>query len=164
MRKEIYSKIMALIAMLFLPFMLLAQSGEPQPYGIRIDESFEKGIPSDWVQENVVGSQAWFVESANLLYPAGVADGKTRIAFRNTSGTTTKAKTRLILPAVDVAELYQPVLVFSHAQEKWTEDYDTLRVLYRAAADAQWVELKVYDKYISKWQRDSIFVPVSAYC
>lgn len=164
MRKEIYSKIMALIAMLFLPFMLLAQNGEPQPYGIRIDESFEKGIPSDWVQENVVGSQAWFVESANLLYPAGVADGKTRIAFRNTSGTTTKAKTRLILPAVDVAELYQPVLVFSHAQEKWTEDYDTLRVLYRAAADAQWVELKVYDKYISKWQRDSIFVPVSAYC
>ena len=50
----------ALLAMLFLPFALLAQTMDPA-YGIVIDESFEKGIPADWTQENISGSMAWVV-------------------------------------------------------------------------------------------------------
>ena len=47
--KRDFQKMIAFIAMLFLPFALLAQYVDAA-YGIRIDESFEKGIPADWTQ------------------------------------------------------------------------------------------------------------------
>ena len=106
-----------LAAMFFLPFVLLAQNTQPE-YGVVIDEGFENGIPATWTQENVTGSINWIVEKTNLTYPDGTAEGEARLAFRNTTGTTTKAVTRLILPAVDVAAYYQPIVVYSFAQEK----------------------------------------------
>ncbi len=153
----------AFLAVLFLPFSLLAQTMDPA-YGIVIDESFEKGIPADWTQENVSGSVNWVGESQNLTYPNGASDSLARIAFRNTSGVTNKAVTRLVLPAVDVAALFQPVLIFSHAQDKWSGDFDSLRILCRTSADGEWKTLTAYDNYIAKWQRDTIFLPAAAYC
>ena len=119
--------------MLFLPFALFAQYVDAA-YGIRIDESFEKGIPAGWTQENVSGSVNWVGESQNLTYPTGAADSLARVAFRNTSGVTNKAVTRLILPAVDVASLFQPILVFSHAQDKWSGDFESNATWYREQA------------------------------
>ena len=136
MKRDLH-KLIAFIAMLFLPFALFAQYVDPA-YGIRIDESFEKGIPASWTQENVSGSVNWIVESQNLTYPNGASDSLARVAFRNTSGVTNKAVTRLILPAVDVASLFQPILVFSHAQDKWSGDFDSLRVVCRTSADGEW--------------------------
>ena len=43
MKRDLH-KLVALLAILFLPFALFAQYVDPA-YGIRIDESFEKGIP-----------------------------------------------------------------------------------------------------------------------
>ena len=153
----------AFIAMLFLPFALLAQYVDAA-YGIRIDESFEKGIPADWKQENVSGSVNWVGESQNLTYPTGAADSLARAAFRNTSGVTNKAVTRLILPPVEVASLFQPILIFSHAQDKWSGDFDSLRILCRTSADGEWKTLTAYDNYIARWQRDTVFLPSAAYC
>ena len=136
--------VIVLLVFLFSSFILSSQE-----YGAVLDESFENGIPQGWVQEKLSGDIEWVVESGELSRPTNAFHGAKRVAFRNTEGVTTKAKTRLILPAVDISQLYQPILVFAHAQDKWTYDFDTLRVLYRTSAEADWVQLKVFDKYIS---------------
>ncbi len=120
-------------------------------------ESFEGGqLPEGWTQENVAGQQNWVIESEDLAYPVGAADGQYRIALRNTSSQTIGFVTRLITPVMDLSEVYQPILVFSHAQQQRTGDVDQLRILYRSGADRDWVELTVFDKKIAKWQLDTI--------
>lgn len=120
-------------------------------------ESFEGGqLPEGWTQENVAGQQNWVIESEDLAYPVGAADGQYRIALRNTSSQTISFVTRLITPVMDLSEVYQPILVFSHAQQQRTGDVDQLRILYRSGADRDWVELTVFDKKIAKWQLDTI--------
>ena len=145
--KRDLQKMIAFVAMLFLPFALLAQTMDPA-YGIVIDESFERGIPADWTQENVAGSISWIAENSDLAYPNTAADSLGRAAFRNTTGVTQKAVTRLILPAKDISGLFQPILVFSHAQDKWSGDFDSLRVLCRTSENGNWNTL------ISMWRRN----------
>jgi hypothetical protein len=149
--KKYLLKVLVLFVFFNLPFSLYSQE-----YGAVLNESFENGIPQGWVQEKISGDVDWSVESGDLVRPTNAYDGSKRIAFRNTKGVTTKAKTRLILPMVDISQLYQPILVFAHAQDKWTYDFDTLRVLYRTSSESDWVQLKVFDKYISKWQVDTL--------
>ena len=149
--KQKLQNLIALFAILFVPFFLSAQE-----YGSILSESFENGIPATWVQEKISGDMEWTVESGALARPSNAFDGSKRVAFRNVTGVTSKAKTRLISPEFNAASLYQPILIFAHAQDKWTEDFDTLRVFYRTAADRDWVELKVYDKFIAKWQVDTL--------
>ena len=149
--KQKLQNLIALLVILFVPFVLSSQE-----YGSILSESFENGIPATWVQEKISGDMEWTIESGTLTRPSNAFDGNKRVAFRNVSGVTSKAKTRLISPEFNAASLYQPILVFAHAQDKWTEDFDTLRVFYRTAADRDWVELKVYDKFISKWQLDTL--------
>lgn len=150
MKKEL-QKLVALIAILFLPFVLWSQG-----YGVKLEESFEKGIPVDWTYEKVRGDMSWVVNSGDLTYPNGAFDGASRIEFRGNTNVTTKATTRLITPVMDIQGIYQPILVFAHAQSTWTDDFDTLKVLYRAAADKEWTTLKVYDYPIKKWTRDTV--------
>ena len=149
--KQKLQNLIALFAILFVPFFLSAQN-----YGSILNESFENGIPEGWTQEKISGNMEWTVESGTLTRPSNAFDGSKRVAFRNVTGVTSKAKTRLISPEFNAASLYQPILIFAHAQDKWTEDFDTLRVFYRTAADRDWVELKVYDKFIAKWQVDTL--------
>ena len=150
MKKDLH-KLVAFLAMLLLPFSIFSQE-----YGQNLFESFENGIPQGWAQENVFGDIDWIIESSNLEYPSSVFDGKHRVAFRNPSNVMTKSKTRLILPQMDLSNLYQPILVFSHAQEAWMGDFDTLKILYRDSPESRWVELKVFDKAISDWQIDTV--------
>ena len=149
--KKYLLKTVVLFVFFITSFMLSSQE-----YGAVLDESFENGIPEGWVQEKLSGDIEWVVESGELSRPANAFHGYKRVAFRNNTGVTTKTKTRLILPAVDISQLYQPILVFAHAQDKWTYDFDTLRVLYRTSVESDWVQLKVFDKYISKWQVDTL--------
>ena len=144
-------KTTALFVFLSLSCMLFSQE-----YGAVLDESFENGIPQGWVQDKISGDIDWVVESGELSRPSNAYDGVKRVAFRNTKGITTKARTRLILPAVDISQLYQPILVFAHAQDKWTSDFDTLRVLYRTSIESDWVQLKVFDSYVRDWQIDTL--------
>ena len=148
--KRDLQKMIALVAILLLPFALFSQE-----YGRVLTESFEDGIPQEWLQEKMSGDVNWIVENGGVR-PNGAFEGDKRLVFRNTSGKTTKAKTRLVLPQVDISSLYQPILIFAHAQDKWTDDFDTLKILYRTSADANWTELKVYDKYIAKWTVDTV--------
>ena len=145
MKREL-QRLFALIAIFFLPFLLWSQG-----YGVRLEESFENGIPTDWTQEKVKGDMSWVVNSGDLTYPNGAFDGNCRIEFKGNTNVTTKARTRLVTPVMDIQGIYQPILVFAHAQSTWTNDFDTLKVFYRASADKGWTLLKAYDYQIKKW-------------
>ena len=99
-------KLFALIVLFSLPLLLWSQG-----YGVRLDESFENGIPSEWTQEFVKGSVNWVVNSGDLTYPKGAFEGNSRVEFHGNSNITTKARTRLITPAMDIQGIYQPILV-----------------------------------------------------
>ena len=141
-----------------LTILLSTTTLRAQNLGYVLNEDFEKGIPSTWTQEQVFGDFKWTVESGTLTRPNGVANGTHRVAFRNTTRQTTGSITRLVTPVMDLSGVFQPILCFAHAQDKWTGDFDTLRVYYRNSADSRWIELKTFDKSIAQWQRDTIYL------
>ena len=141
-----------------LVLSLFVTSVSAQNLGYVLEEDFEKGIPTTWTQEKVFGDFSWTVESGSLKYPNGTAKGTKRVAFRNETRQTTGAITRLISPVMDLSEVFQPILCFAHAQDKWTGDFDTLRVYYRTSESGRWIELKKFDQHIARWQRDTIYL------
>lgn len=128
---------------------------------IVLQEGFENGMPSTWIEEHVQGNQSWVVEnlSDGLEYPATVYNGVRRATLRNTSGHTLGYKTRLILPAVDLSNVYQPVLQFSYATPKWTTDVDTLRVFYKNATASDWLLLEEFAKPQNDWKKVEVSLP-----
>ena len=153
MKRDLH-KLFALLAVFSFSFCLLAQTPDLNP-NERLKVDFENGIPADWTQENVNGTISWSVESGELTFPNRAYSGQSRVAFRgDTIGTN--ACTRLITPQIDISSIYQPILVFAHAQSTWTEDFDTLRILYRASADKEWTLLKTFDYPMKKWAVDTV--------
>ena len=159
MKKDL-QKMLAVIALFLLPFSLFSQE-----YGQNLFESFENGIPESWSQEAVFGDVQWVKETGGT-WPTGVFDGGARVKFTVNSNVTTNYVARLITPElnkvgdVPFSKLVDPILIFAHAQDKWTNDFDVLRVLYRTSADGEWRQLKKYDKYISKWTLDTLSLAV----
>lgn len=122
-----------------------------------LQESFENGqLPQGWTQEFVKGQQNWTVESNDLVFPTGAADGVGRIALRNESSQTIGYTTRLVTPVMDLSEVFQPIVIFSHAQQQRTGDFDRLKVYYRSGQDRDWVELRSFDQKIPGWVQDTI--------
>ena len=159
MKKDL-QKMLAFIALLLLPFSLFSQE-----YGQNLFESFENGIPENWSQETISGDVQWVKETGGT-WPAGAFDGDARVKFTANSNVTTNYVARLVTPELNkvgdipFSKLVDPILVFAHAQDKWTNDFDVLRVLYRTSADGEWRQLKKYDKYISKWTLDTLSLAV----
>lgn len=125
-----------------------------------LNESFEQGLPDGWTQEHVSGSVDWIAETGGD-YPAGAADGQGRMALRNTTGQTQGFVTRLVTPVMDLDGVYQPILIFSHAQEHNLGDVDELRVYYRTSPTSDWVlygEDGVFTERIRTWQTDTILL------
>ena len=122
-----------------------------------LQESFENGqLPEGWSQEFVKGQQSWVVESQDLVFPNGAADGNGRIALRNATSQTIGYTTRLVTPVMDLSEVFQPIVIFNHAQQQRTGDFDRLTVYYRTGADREWVELRTFDKKLPGWVQDTI--------
>ncbi len=122
-----------------------------------LSESFENGqLPEGWSQEFVKGQQSWVVESQDLVFPNGAADGNGRIALRNATSQTIGYTTRLVTPVMDLSEVFQPIVIFNHAQQQRTGDFDRLTVYYRTGADREWVELRTFDKKLPGWVQDTI--------
>ena len=123
--------------------------------------TFEEGtaLPEGWTTESVFGAQDWIVEQDELTYPQGAAEGKGRVALRNTTSQTQGFVTKLVSPAMDLSVLtVQPMLIFSHAQQQRLGDVDVLKVYYRVSADSRWVQIAEYDQKITKWQADTIYL------
>lgn len=165
------------LLLLMLPVTIQAQSLKTT---IFVDESFEKGMPSDWTQEYSTdggatwttvkpdGGLSWATESGdNLHYPnVAYGAGKSRAYLRNETGQTVGARVRLITPVMNILKdeegrsYYQPILRFAHAQDKWTADFDTLRVYYRAGAKQAWVPIVQYLKPNANWEWVEIDLPM----
>lgn len=125
------------------------------------EEGFESGsIPSTWSQEQVSGATDWKVEKGGV-YPTGAAEGSYRVTLRNTTDQTQGFVTRLITPPMDITSIFQPILVFSLAQEHNLGDVDELKVYFRSSPTDTWrtEPLKVYKDRIRNWQSDTIVLP-----
>ncbi len=137
-------------------------------YVLKVD--FESGEwPEGWTQEfvqsSIYGEHPWVIESAKEAeYPSGAAEGNYLLALRNNSTATIGYTTRLISPVMDLSlnKVFQPILVFSHAQQQRTGDFDQLKVYYRSSEKDQWVRLDgrngnpEFDHKIANWQSDTI--------
>ena len=122
-------------------------------------EGFESGsIPAGWTQDHGAAyQQPWSVESGtDAAYPTGAFAGNYRIALRNTTTQTQHFVTKLITPAMDLREVFQPILVFSHAQLQRTGDVDTLRIYYRTSEKGNWVELATFANKTNGWRLDTV--------
>ena len=132
---------------------------------------FESGeIPEGWTQEyvgsDIYGEHPWVIESAEKAeYPEPIKDnGSYLLALRNNSTATIGYTTRFISPVMDLSQnkVFQPILVFSHAQQQRTGDFDQLKVYYRSKTTDNWVRLDgrngnpEFNQKIAKWQRDTI--------
>lgn len=143
-----------LLSMLMLLMSVAALRAEAQ-YVLR--EGFEGGkLPEGWSQEYVAGTQDWVVESEDLTYPAGAAELDHRIAIRNNTSQSIGFTTKLITPVMDLSEVIDPIVVFSHAQQQRSGDYEKLKVYYRSAENRPWVELKSFDQKLAGWVSDTI--------
>ena len=145
----------------FLLCMLLttvvAFAGKESLYVLH--EGFEEGIPATWTQECISGSVLWTVEqSGESKYPEQAFKGNGLVALRNTTGQTQNFKTMLVTPVMDLAEVFQPILIFSRAQMQYAGDVDAFRVYYRTAADVRWVEIANYTSKTKGWLTDTIYL------
>ena len=156
-------------ALIILSTMSLSAVAQESIYVQKVD--FEGGeIPEGWSQEyvgsDIYGEHPWAIEKAEeAQYPAAVAaNGSYLLALRNNTTATIGYTTRLISPVMDLSQnkVFQPILVFSHAQQQRTGDFDQLKVFYRSKASDQWVRLDgrngnpEFNHKIAKWQRDTI--------
>ena len=121
-------------------------------------EGFEDGMPASWTQEYSSEMQvSWAVEQSGAsMYPEKAFKGNGLVALRNTTGQTQSFKTKLVTPVIDLTELFQPIVVFSHAQMQYAGDVDALVVYYRTSASARWVELGRYTNKTKNWVTDTI--------
>lgn len=128
-------------------------------------EGFEDDtVPANWTQEYGSGMQeSWAVEQSGAsLYPEKAFKGNGLVALRNTTGQTQRFKTKLVTPVIDLTEVFQPILVFSHAQMQYAGDVDALVVYYRTSATARWVELGQYTNKTKGWVNDTIGLPAAS--
>lgn len=141
-------------------------------------ESFESGsLPAGWTQQYVrtpitlgvdTAAFSWFVEKDDSLRnPIGAVEGTARVAARNTTPDEMRFVTRLITPQLNLASgLFQPQLVFSHAEPAYAGFSDTLRVYYRTSMSDIWhpYQTAVYTRN-NTWKTEimGVVAPSSTY-
>lgn len=131
-------------------------------------EGFEDGtVPANWTQEYGSGMQvSWAVEQSGAsLYPENAFKGNGLVALRNTTGQTQHFKTKLVTPVINLTDVFQPILVFSHAQMQYAGDVDALVVYYRTSESAKWVQVGMYENKTLGWKTDTIVLtaPTATY-
>lgn len=120
-------------------------------------EGFENGMPTGWTQENIAGQQNWTIEDGTTAeYPVGAFEGQYRLALRNSSTSSLGFTTRFISPKLELSKVFEPILIFAHAQQQRTGDFEHLKVYYRTSATGTWILLKEYTSKIAKWQEDTL--------
>ena len=70
MNKRILLSLLSCIACCIMCIGLKAQDKN-----VVLFEDFEKGIPSSWTQEKLIGDYEWIVESGDLDNPKGAVSG-----------------------------------------------------------------------------------------
>lgn len=156
--------------LLTLVSVVMFAAGNESIYVQKVD--FESGaLPEGWTQEfvdsEIFGEHPWAIEKvaeSDYPKPNQKDNGEYILALRNATSATIGYTTRLISPVMDLSQnkVFQPILVFSHAQQQRTGDFDQLKVYYRSKANDNWVRLDgrngnpEFNQKITKWQRDTI--------
>ena len=136
-----------------------------------LQETFESGsIPAGWTQEYVslpvtlgfdTAAFSWSVEQADsgLMYPSGAHSGTARAFARNNSGNEMRFVTRLVTPVMNLQGVFNPQLIFSHAEMAKSGLSDTLKVYYKSGSNDYWHEIPtaVYARE-SVWKTDTILL------
>ena len=150
-----------LLFLLCMMTTVVAFAGKESLYNLY--EGFEEGIPATWTQEYYSGQVSWAVEQSGAsMYPAKAFEGNGLVALRNTTGQTQNFKTMLITPVMNLTEVFQPILVFSHSQMQYAGDVDALYVYYRTSPESRWVQIGQYTDKTIGWKTDTI--PLTAPC
>lgn len=132
-----------------------------------LEVDFENGLPAGWTQEYVQrpvtqsaneNLYSWFVESGDsLTFPNMCVSGTHRAKAANSTNQEMRFVTRLITPPMNLSGVFQPQLIFSHAEPRRISFCDTLRVYYRANAAEVWRPLPqaVYTNEAS-WKQSTL--------
>lgn len=132
---------------------------------LRVD--FENGLPDGWTQEFVQlpvtqsanqNLYSWAVENGDsLVFPAGCVSGTHRVKAANTTNQEMRFITRLITAPINLMGVFQPQLVFSHAEPARAAYCDTLRVYYRTSPIEVWRPLPNAEfKREAQWQQTTL--------
>ncbi|MBP5662979.1 MAG: choice-of-anchor J domain-containing protein [Bacteroidales bacterium] len=145
-----------MLAVLFLPFALQAQTDCTQPIVVTSSAAFTEGfeggsIPDCWTQS---GNGTWSVTTGDYSTATGAHTGSYNAAI--THGTTGNT-TMLITPVLDMSAFTTAQLTFWHVQRSWAGDYDGLTVYYRTSNTGTWTELQDFStQAYATWTEETI--------
>lgn len=145
-----------MLAVLFLPFALQAQTDCTQPIVVTSSAAFTEGfeggsIPDCWTQS---GDGTWSVTTGDYSTATGAHTGTYNAAI--THGTTGNT-TMLITPVLDMSAFTTAQLTFWHVQRSWAGDYDGLTVYYRTSSTGTWTELQDFStQAYATWTEETI--------
>ncbi|MBK7213337.1 MAG: M6 family metalloprotease domain-containing protein [Bacteroidales bacterium] len=123
-------------------------------------EGFESGaFAGCWTQANIIGANAWGINTAGINSHPAAAHSGTKLARCNVLISNAGYVTKLITPPMDISGVSNPSLSFWHTQEAWGSSQDILRVYYRTSGTAEWNELAVYNSSTTAWTRETIELP-----
>ncbi len=135
-------------------------------YELPFLEGFEEStaIPFCWVQQSVTGGWSWSVGAGNGgNNPPAAYGGGSNIYHRSTGLFETGLTTRLISPQLNLENVESAELTFHFTNARRTflifNFQDVLRVLYKNAADAEWVLLETFNSNVTNWTEVTIDLP-----
>lgn len=109
---------------------------------IEIPSKWNVYVESDKNWDTLDGGHSTNPDIPNSGNPESAYQGNANaIFYASEAGTPT---TILQLPSIDLEYAIKPDLVFAHAMEEWSGDYDNLRVHFKAGEDSSWVFLEEY--------------------
>jgi len=132
-----------------------------------LNEGFETGeLPEGWTDDIISGEREWRYENGGYAapgttfkHPPSAKVGNYNALFQDES---TGPESRLFTPKIDLRTAIKAELSFWHAQEKWGEDVDELKVYYRPDSISAWVLLEEYINSTSDWVQRIILLPNEA--
>lgn len=120
-------------------------------------EDFESA-PTCWGNCLESGSTLWAASAGSHYSSHSAYSGSSNMLLyvANTLGNVAT----LVTPVLDLSSCASAYLRFAHLQKKWSNDQDTLCVLYHTSPSVPWIPLVSYTGDIASWQVDSIALPV----
>lgn len=132
-----------------------------QPYSLPFIESFEDSSESRqfWTNVYVSGDKDWTYRAGSTGGTLTRAfEGEKNATFVSESGEGTPA-TKLVSPVISVGSNNAAILKFYHANPKWVNDINELKVFYRLSPTSPWVELFHQVEAVEEWTGEEIQLP-----
>ena len=120
-------------------------------------EGFEAGLGC-WVSNGLSSYSAeWTTDTED--YDENQAIEGSYFAVLYLEDNDSYNHTQLISPIFDLTSVDNPTLTFSHIQEAWGSDQDTLGLYYRTSASGEWTYITSWNSSITTWQEETITLP-----